>query len=133
MNREDWAKMIPTTLKEVSLTLTWLADDLGVIGRHQRPRLEDGKPAGSQTFAWPIITRIQELLDYYQEHGVPMPVTSRKTDKGCNATEPGDGLEGNSDTAFEATPPPPLKATSPLCSRQSLSYLGFHAERCRRQ
>jgi hypothetical protein len=38
VNREHWAEQIPTTLKEVSLSLTWLADGLGVIGRVQRVR-----------------------------------------------------------------------------------------------
>ena len=87
VNREDWAEQIPTTLKEISLTLTWLADDLGVIGRVQRARLVDGKPCGSQTFAWPIVPRIQELLDYFQEHGQAMPVKSREPDTDSDEAE----------------------------------------------
>jgi hypothetical protein len=112
-NREDWAKLIPTTLKEVSLTLTWLADDLGVIGRVQRVRLVDGKPCGSQTFVWLIVTRLQELLDYFWEHGQAMPVKSREPDTASEAPELRDGLEGNSTPGFEATPSPDSRQLHP--------------------
>lgn len=113
VNREAWAASIPTTLKEISLTLTWLADDLGVIGRHQRVRLVDGKPCGSQTFAWPIVARLQELRDYFLEHGHAMPVEGRTPDVDADAAQLRDGLEGNSTPAFEATSPPGSRQAHP--------------------
>jgi hypothetical protein len=119
VNREHWAEQIPTTLKEVSLTLTWLAEDLGVIGRDQRVRLVDGKPCGSQTFAWPIGTRLQETLDYFQEHGHAMTVKSRGPDKTSDAPELRDGLEGNFAPAFEATPSPGSRQLHPHAQSNS--------------
>jgi hypothetical protein len=114
VNREAWAKEIPTTLKEISLTLTWLADDLGVIGRQQRVRLVDGKPCGSQTFAWPIVPRLLELQDYFLEHGHALPVKGRATDAASDTAPPRDGLEGNSTPVFEATSSPGSRQLHPL-------------------
>jgi|YNPNPStandDraft_1061719.scaffolds.fasta_scaffold14376_2 hypothetical protein len=113
INREAWAASIPTTLKEISLTLTWLADDLGVIGRDQRVRLVDGQPCGSQTFAWPIVARLLELRDYFLEHGHPMPVKGRAPDADADAAQLRDGLEGNSTPAFEATSSPGSRQLHP--------------------
>jgi hypothetical protein len=113
INREEWAKLIPTTLKEISLTLTWLADELGVIGRQQHVRLVDGQPCGSQTFAWPIVARLLELRDYFLEHGHPMPVKGRVPDADADAAPPRDGLEGNSTPAFEATSSPGSRQLHP--------------------
>lgn len=119
VNREAWAASIPTTLKEISLTLTWLANDLGVIGRDKRVRLVDGKPCGSQTFAWPIVPRLQELRDYFLEHGHAMPVKSRAPDADTDAPEPRDGLEGNSTPAFKATSPPGSRQSHPHAQSNS--------------
>ena len=113
VNREAWAASIPTTLKEISLTLTWLADDLGVIGRDKRVRLVDGQPCGSQTFAWPIVPRLLELRDYFLEHGHPMPVKGRAPDSATDAAPPRDGLEGNSTPAFKATSSPASRQSHP--------------------
>jgi hypothetical protein len=107
-----------TTLKEISLTLTWLADDLGVIGRVQRCRLVDGKPLG-QTFVWPIGPRIQEFLDYYQEHGHPMPIKGRTSDLTSEAAPPRDGLEGNLTPGFEATSSPDSRQLDPHAQSHS--------------
>lgn len=119
VNREAWAKQIPTTLKEISLTLTWLSDDLGVIGRQQRIRLMDGQPCGSQTFVWPIVPRLLELRNFYLECGHAMPVKCQAADSSSDTPQPGDGLESNSTPAFEATPP--------LGLRQSHSLLQSHS------
>jgi len=122
VNREAWAASIPTTLKEISLTLTWLADDLGVIGRVQRVRLVDGQPCGSQTFAWPIVPRLQELRDYFLEHGHAMSVKGPKPNAGSDAAQPRDGLEGNSTPAFKATSSPGSRQSHPHAqSNSSLS------------
>jgi hypothetical protein len=122
VNRERWAEQIPTTLKEISLTLTWLAEDLGVIGRDQRPRLIDGKPCGSQTFVWPIPDRLQELLDYYLEHNKAMPVENRESDTTTETGESRDGIERNSEPDFEATPSTSSKQShSPVQGNPSLT------------
>jgi hypothetical protein len=55
----------------------------------------------------------QELLDYYQEHGVALPIMSRLAEKDCNETKRRDGVEGNSDPAFEATPPTRSRQSHP--------------------
>jgi hypothetical protein len=113
VNREEWAKLIPTTLKEISLALTWLADGLGVIGRVQHVRLVDGQPCGSQTFVWAVATRIHELLNYFLEHGQAMPVENRASDAATELGESRDGLEGNSVPAFESTSSPDSKQLHP--------------------
>jgi len=113
---------IPTSLKEISLTLTWLADELGVIGRDQRVRLVDCQPCGSQTFAWPNVERLLELRDYFLEHGHPMPVKGRVPDAASDTAPSRDGLEGNSTPTFKATSSPGSRQLHPHAqSHSSLS------------
>ncbi len=72
INRNDLARQFACEPDDVSAALHWLRA-LGVVDVIHRTRIDDtGKPSGTEVFAFPLMDRIQLILDFFVKNGCPM-------------------------------------------------------------
>jgi hypothetical protein len=87
LKRGQLARQLCTSPDEISSALSW-HEALGTVGCIRRTRIdEDGQPRGKEVYVYPIMAKLQELVEQYQATGrTPEPFTIKRETAKPNPT-----------------------------------------------